>query len=261
MSWRRVRAVALRQWWTLRHSGPRQFEMLFWPVMEIIVWGLVTLYLLQQVGAQILPGYFIGGMTLWVVLNRCQEELAIAVLEESWSENMLNLAGSPLKPIEYLAGSLLVSLLKACLTATTMALLARLLYGYNILELWPALPFAIAALVITGWSLGLITVGLILRYGRRVDVLGWSFSHFFQPLACAVYPVKVLPPALQAVAGLLPASHAFEATRAATQGDLAVGELVIGLALSVIWLVLAALFCQTGVQRAREVGRLSSLGE
>jgi ABC-2 type transport system permease protein len=115
--------------------------------------------------------------------------------------------------------------------------------------------------VIFGWALGLVSVGLVLRYGRRVDVLVWSFSHLVQPLACAVYPIKVLPPALQVIAGLLPAAHAFEASRAAISGEWAGQELIVALAGAVLYLLLGALYCQAGLARARQIGRLASLGE
>lgn len=261
MSWRRVRGVAMRHWLTLKRSWPRIFDVFFWPIVEITIWGLVTLYLLQQVGAEIVPGIFLGGMILWVLLYRSQEDLAVAVLEESWSENLLNLFASPLRPAEYLLGAMLVGFVKTLFAAGAMGTLAWLFYRYSLLELGPTLLLAGAALIIFGWALGLVTVGLIFRYGRRVDVLAWSFSHLVQPLACAVYPVKVLPPALQLVAGLLPASHAFEAARAALGGQFAGGELVLALAGSLAALALAALYCQRGLVRAREIGRLATLGE
>ena len=261
MSWRRIRGAARRHWWTLRRSWPRIFDVFFWPTIEIIVWGLVTVYLVQQVGAQFSPAFFLGGMILWVVLYRAQEDLAVSVLEESWSDNAINLFGSPLKPAEYLAGAMLVGLVKTILSAAAMALLGWFLYGYNLLTLGTTLLPALAALVLSGWSLGLVAVGLILRHGRRVDILAWSFSHLIQPLACAVYPVKVLPPALQVLAGFLPASHAFEATRAATAGEFAAAELTLAIGGGIITLGLAALYCQAGLNRAREIGRLAHLGE
>lgn len=261
MSWRRVRGVARRHWWTLKRSWPRMFDVFYWPTVEIIVWGLVTLYLLEQVGAEIVPGVFIGGMILWVMLYRAQEDLAVSVLEESWSENTINLVGSPLRPIEYLAGTMLVGCLKTLLSVVAMGALAWALYGYRLWELGPTLALAGLALVFSGWALGLIAVGLILRYGRRVDVLAWSFSHLVQPLACAVYPIKVLPPALQGVAALLPAAHAFEASRAATVGQFAAGELTLALSGGLIFLGLAAIYSRAGLERARSIGRLATLGE
>lgn len=261
MRWRRVRGIARRQWLTLHHSLPRIFEVFYWPIVEVLVWGLVTVYLLAQVGATFVPAVFLGGMILWIVLYRSQEDLAIAVLEENWAGNTLNIFGSPVQPLEYVVGSFLVGLVKTAFSAGAMALLAWLLYGFNLLTLGPTLIGVVVALVVFGWALGLVVIGLILRYGRRMDVLAWSFSHLVQPLSCAVYPVKVLPIPLQVVAGLLPSAHAFEAARAAVAGEPSHQETAVAIASALVALVLAGWYAQRGLARAREIGRLATVGE
>ena len=37
MSLRRVLAIALRQWLTLRHSIPRLLEVFYWPILEVVL--------------------------------------------------------------------------------------------------------------------------------------------------------------------------------------------------------------------------------
>ncbi len=106
-----------------------------------------------------------------------------------------------------------------------------------------------------------MTVGLILRFGRQVDVLAWSFAILFQPIVCAVYPLRVLPPAMQVVAGLLPPTHIFEAVRAAAAGTPDPVELLIGLVGGLVALGLALVYYWTGVTYARAQGRLASTGE
>ncbi|MCC7104591.1 MAG: ABC transporter permease [Chloroflexi bacterium] len=261
MRLRRIKGVARRQWLTLRHSLPRAFDVFYWPIVEVIVWGLVTVYLLAQVGATFLPSVFLSGMILWIVLYRAQEDLAVAVLEESWAGNVLNLFGSPLEPLEYVFGSFLVGLVKTALAAGAMSLLAWALYGFQIWSLGVSLIGVLVALILSGWALGMVVIGLILRYGRRMDVLAWSFAHLVQPLSCAVYPVKVLPPVLQALAGLLPSAHAFEAARAAVAGQPDWRETTIAIASGVLALLLAGWYAQRGLVRAREMGRLASVGE
>ena len=261
MSARRIMGVALRQWLAFRHSVPRMFEVLYWPVLEVVLWGLVTQYLLTQSGASFAPSLLIGGMILWTLLHRAQEDLSIAFLEETWSQNLPNVFASPLQPMEYLIASALVGATKVLGAGLAVAGLAALFYGYALWELGPTLLLAVPALVASGWALGLVTLGLILRYGRQVDVLGWSFAILVQPLVCAVYPLKVLPPSLQFVAGLLPPTHVFEAARAASAGAPDWGELMIGLTGGIVALALGCLYYQTGLNRAREVGRLASTGE
>ena len=98
------------------------------------------------------------------------------------------------------------------------------------------------SLITFGWALGLFTVGLVLRYGRQVDVLAWSIAILVQPLVCAVYPLNILHPAAQVVAGLLPPTHIFEATRAAVAGEPNLTELLIGFVGGLIALGLSLAF-------------------
>jgi len=261
MSRRRIFAIALRQWLTLRHSIPRLFEVFYWPILEVTLWGLVTRYLLEQAGGVFSPGLLIGGMILWAMLHRAQEDMAIAFLEESWSQNLPNLFSTPLHPLEYFVASAIVGSVKIALAALAVSLLAAVFYGYALWEIGPTLIGAIPGLVAFGWAIGLVTVGLILRFGRQVDVLAWSFAILFQPIVCAVYPLRVLPPSMQIVAGLLPPTHIFEAVRAAAAGTPDPVELSIGIVGGVFVLGLALLFYWSSIGYAREHGRLASTGE
>lgn len=261
MSGRRIMGIALRQWLTLRRSVPRLFDIFYWPVLEVTLWGLVTQFLLNQAGAQFAPSLLIGGMILWTLLHRSAEDLAVAFLEETWSQNLANLFASPLQPLEYLLGACLVGTVKVLAAAGAVTALAFLFYGFAIWDLGPTLLGAVPALILFGWAIGLGTMGLALRYGRQVDVLAWSVTIVIQPLVCAVYPLNVLPPYLQTVAGLLPPTHVFEATRAAAAGTPAWSELLIGFLGSVIALGIGCVYYLTGLSQARVQGRLSSAGE
>lgn len=261
LSGRRILGIALRQWLTLRHSIPRLFEVFYWPILEVVLWGLVTQYLLTQSGGTFAPSLLIGGMMLWAMLHRAQEDLAIAFLEESWSQNLPNIFSSPLHPLEYFLASALVGSVKVLLAAVAVSVLAFLFYGFGIWQIGPTLLGAIPALVAFGWAMGLFTVSMILRYGRQVDVLAWSFAVLFQPLVCAVYPLNVLHPALQVVAGLLPPTHVFEAARAASAGTPNPTELLIGFVGSLVALAGALAFYLNSLAHAREHGRLASAGE
>lgn len=261
LSRRRILGIALRQWLTLRHSIPRLFEVFYWPVLEVTLWGLVTQYLLSRAGGTFTPSLLIGGMMLWTMLHRAQEDLSIAFLEESWSQNLPNLFSSPLHPIEYFLASAMVGLGKVLFAGTAVSVLAFLFYGYGLWEIGPTLIAAMPSLVMFGWAMGLLTVGLILRYGRQVDVLAWSVAVLIQPLVCAVYPLNVLHPSLQIVAGILPPTHIFEATRAAAAGTPNGVELLIGLVGSVIALLLGLWYYLVSLQYARREGRLASAGE
>ena len=44
-SWRRVGALLLRHLYVLRRSWPRLLELAYWPTVQMVLWGFVTLFL------------------------------------------------------------------------------------------------------------------------------------------------------------------------------------------------------------------------
>jgi ABC-2 type transport system permease protein len=42
---RRVGAVVLRDFYVLRRSPPRLLEIVYWPLVEVLIWGYVSVFL------------------------------------------------------------------------------------------------------------------------------------------------------------------------------------------------------------------------
>ena len=45
---RRIGALVLRHLYLLRTSWPRVLELMYWPTVQMILWGLVTMFLLTN---------------------------------------------------------------------------------------------------------------------------------------------------------------------------------------------------------------------
>ena len=99
MKLHRITALVFRHLYLYRRSLPRIMEIFYWPFLDLVIWGFITLYLARY-QAQI-PGFitfFLGALILWDVLFRSQQGITISFLEELWSRNLMNLFASPLKP-------------------------------------------------------------------------------------------------------------------------------------------------------------------
>ena len=86
-------------------------DILFWPLIDLFVWGFLTVYLSQARG----PGYvglswLIGGIIFWTLLYRSLQDVAVQMLEDIWARNFLNLFASPLGLSEFVAALLIVAL-------------------------------------------------------------------------------------------------------------------------------------------------------
>ena len=164
LSVRRIAALALRHLYVLRGSWPRIIELMYWPLMQMFLWGFITLFLLKNSSyvAQA-AGVLVSGMLLWDTLFRSNLGFAVSFLEEMWSRNFGQLFVSPLRPWELAAALMIMSLIRTVISMLPAALLSQPLFGVWIFDLGPALVAFFSCLLIFGWTVGLVVSSLVLR--------------------------------------------------------------------------------------------------
>jgi ABC-2 type transport system permease protein len=260
-----VMAFTSRHLYLYKRSLPRLMEVFYWPVLDLLVWGFVSMYLAGYAGDGALPdfvAFFIGALILWDMLFRSQQGLTVSFLEDMWSRNLLSVFVSPVTPVEYVASLLVMSMVKLLLASTVMVILALVLYSYNIFLLGLPLVPLVANLIIMGWSVGIITTAIILRYGQEAEVLAWGIAFLFQPVSAVFYPVSVLPPVLQKVAFFIPSSHVFEGMREVISGGaFPTNELVWAACLNVLYVAAAVVFFSWNLRTVKRKGLLAKVGE
>ncbi len=258
--WSRVKGVVLRHLIYLTRSLNRLTDVFWWPSVSLLVWGLFTVYTRDRLPMVTL--WLLGALILWVIVMRSQNEISVSLMDEVWSENLLNLFSTPLKFREFLAGLLIVSIIKLSLSLATLIITAYFLYRYNIFILgYNFIPFVIS-LIIFGWSIGILINSLILRFGRDSEALAWTAVIAVQPFSCVFYPLSVLPPAAQTVALMLPSTYIFEGMRALIfSGDLPVFYLLMAFFLSITYFVLSLFIFRHTLIRSKETGLLARLME
>ncbi len=238
-------------------------EIFYWPFLDLLVWGFVTVYLARYKEA--LPGFvsfLIGALILWDILFRSQQGIAVSFLEDVWSKNLLNLFTTPLSPFEYLISLMLVSMVKLFLASTVLVTLAWLLYSFNVFVIGISLIPLVANLVIMGWSIGIVTIAIILRFGQEAEVLAWGVAFLFQPVSAVFYPVSVLPPFLQVIARYLPSSHIFEGMRWVIDGGgFPLHEILWAGGLNCAYVLAAFLFFSWNFNVVKRKGLLAKVGE
>jgi ABC-2 type transport system permease protein len=249
----RIAALMARHLYLYNRSLPRLMEVFYWPLLDLTIWGFITLYLAKfQPQVSVFATFLLGALILWDVLFRAQQAITLTFLEDVWARNLINLFGSPLKPSEFLVAAMLISILKFVAVSVVMALCAATFFSYNILALglW-LLPF-VANLIVMGWAIGVFTSSLIMRFGQEASYLAWGVVFLFQPISCVFYPIEVLPAWLQPIAKMNPASHVFEGMRAVlSQGAApwshltwAIGLNLIFMTCAIVWFFRTFAFCQ-----------------
>jgi ABC-2 type transport system permease protein len=259
----RIGAMVLRYVYLLRSSWTRLADLVYWPAVQLLVWGFLQIYITQNAGFFARAGgMFIGAVLMWDILFRGQLGFSISFLEEMWSRNLGNLMISPLRPIEFVCALMIMSIIRLAIGMVPVTLLAIWFFGFNIYALGLALAAFFLNLILTSWSVGMVVSGVVMRNGMGAESLAWTVMFVLMPLTCVYYPVSVLPSWLQWIAWLLPPTYVFEGMRALILDHEFRGWLMVqAFALNAIYFAGAVMVFLELLRSARRIGSLLQSGE
>ena len=259
----RIYALVLRHIHIWRSSVMRLIDSIYWPAVQMVMWGFMTQYLLPQASfvAQA-AGVLLSGLLLWEVVVRGNLSLSIAFLEEMWSRNLGHLFVSPIRSWEMATGIIIVALLRSLLGLIPVSLMAWAFFGFSIYSLGLPLIAFFLILQMFSWSVGLAMSGLIMRVGQSAESFAWAAVFILMPISGVYYPISVLPYWLQPFAYVLPTSYVFEGMRSILLEHSAQWHL-LGLAfvLSAVYLVIGFQVFLWFFRSSRRAGSLLTQGE
>ena len=258
---RRVHALVLRYVLLVGRDPSRLVDLVIWPFIDITVWGFLTLYV-NQTGTT-LPNamaIFLGGAILWNVFLRAAQDASVSFLDDVWARSVVTLFASPLRLVEYGASLMAVGVIKVILGLSVMGVAAWLLYAFDLLTFGPwLLPFA-ANLVLFGYTLGLLALAAIVRFGGRWQILAWSLPWIVMPVSSVYWPESVLPPSVRLAAQASPMNHVFEGMRAVvTTGAMPLWRLAAATVENLVYLALTAALVARVFRNALDRGALPKL--
>jgi ABC-2 type transport system permease protein len=259
----RVMAMIERHLYLLGSSPVRLVDLAYWPTVQLLTWSFLQLYVGRTSQLPVLAaGTLIGGILLWDVLFRGQLGFSMSFLEEVWSRNLGHLLMSPLRPGEFVLSLMIMSILRLTIGLIPAVIIATTFFGFDLATLSFAIPFLFINLMLTAWSVGLVTSGLILRNGLAAETIAWSAMFAMMPFACISYPVATLPGVLQPIAWALPPTYVFEAMRAMLIAkSFRLDLLIESFALNLVWIGLGAVGFRALLASARRAGSLLAMGE
>ena len=262
-SLQRIGAMVLRYYYLMRSSWPRLLELIYWPMVQMLMWGFLQSYVDQNASFFARAGgTFIGAVLLWDILFRGQLGFSVSFLEEMWARNMGNLMMSPLRPLEFVAALMVMSIVRLAIGMVPVTLVALWLFDFNLYGLGFALAAFFANLIFTSWAVGILVSGLILRNGMGAEGLAWTIMFLLLPLTCVYYPVSILPHWLQVVAWALPPTYVFEGMRALLIDHVFRADLMVyALALNLFYFTVSVLLFMKLLEAARRHGSLIQTGE
>lgn len=235
---RRLMAFWLRHIYPLRRDFDLLSDMLYWPIIDVIVWGITSQWLGSGSGETSLAGAVLTGLILWNIIWRSQSEVSRNLIDEIWNNNIVNLFSTPLSVGEWMVGVLSLSLMKMSFTVTIISSIIMALYRVNVLALgWWLIPFFIGA-VMSGWWVGFIAAGIVIRWGPKVQTVVWTLPGVLLPFSVVFFPLALLPSALKPISYALPTTYIFESMRSVLiHGTVDWRFLVISFGLNILYLL------------------------
>lgn len=251
----RIWGVFLRYFYGARKGVHQLSDLFYWPFFDILLWGLTSLWIQQYTPGKHIPLLLLTGLVFWQIAWRGSIDIAISLLQEFWHRNLMNLFSTPLKLSEWIAGVLLLSVMKLCLTISFGALMVYVFYALNVFTIgWMFIPFAIA-LVIFGWALSFLSSSAIIYWGHRVEMFTWMAAFLFAPFSAVFYPVEVLPSWAQTISWCLPITYIFQGMRLILNGgEFPMGNFWISMGLNGLYLSLSIMLFCFAFERSRRKG-------
>lgn len=255
MKFHRIYAVILRHFYILRRSPDRMSEAFYWPTIDILIWGLTSLYFSRTSNIPHIVLIILSGIIFWTFIWRGQNEITMSLLEELWNKNLVNIFVAPLTLSEWIIAVLIGGLIKTGMSFFFVIILSLILYKTSVFYYgFYLLPFLLL-FILTAWSVGFFVAGLILRYSTKIQTLAWSMIAVISPFSAAYYSLSTLPLWAQKVALFIPTSYVFEAMREVIQkGTLDPHKLFVSFLLNAVYLLLSLVYLKKSFDKVLEKG-------
>lgn len=259
MSLSRIRAILLQEVYITEHSVEVIIDLPFFSLTTTLAFGFITAFL-SRITNPTVASYLFLGMLLWEIVRVAQYSMSLGALWNIWSRNLSNMFISPLTIGEYIVAQMISATIKALLIFGVMTGIAATLFAFNIYAMGLGnLALLFVNLVFFAWSMGLIVLGIIFRFGTRIQALAWGLVFLFPPLTGTYYPLSVLPDWLQVIARAIPVTFAFEAARASLSTQAVQWQdMIVAFVENGIYFGLAVGFFAFMYRRSRQTGQFAS---
>ena len=263
MNLNKMYGLFLRHFYLIKSSLPRVLDLIYWPTIQIILWGFISKFFsIYSDYYNNTLGIILTCAILYDILFRSSISFNMLFLEEIWSRNFTNLFIAPLKLKEIIISLIFTALIRTLIGLVPAIILTSPLFGVSILKLGFPLLILFLSLYIFGITLGLFVSSGLMRYGPSFENIAWSSLFLLAPLGCIYYPIEILPEFFQVIAKGLPLVYIFDETRnILINGLVSYENIKQAYLLNLIYLIFGICLFYISFLKARVKGSLINMGE
>ena len=253
----------LRHFYLIKGSLPRILDLIYWPTIQIILWGFISKFFsIYSDYYNNTVGIILTCAILYDILFRSSISFNMLFLEEVWSRNFTNLFIAPLRLREIIVSLIFTALVRTLIGLVPAIILTSPLFGVSILKLGLPLLLLFLSLYIFGITLGLFVSAGLIRFGPSFENIAWSSLFLLAPLGCIYYPIEILPSFFQLIAKALPLVYIFDEARNILINDFVnYDNLKYAYLLNIIYLIIGIGLFYRSFLKARIKGTLINMGE
>ena len=263
MNFDRMYGLFLRHFYLIKGSIPRILDLIYWPSIQIILWGFISkFFTIYSDYYNNTVGIILTCAILYDFLFRSSISFNMLFLEEIWSRNFTNLFITPLKLNEIIISLIFTALIRTLIGLVPAIILTSPLFGVSILKLGFPLLLLFISLYIFGITLGLLVSSGLLRFGPSFENIAWSSLFLLAPLGCIYYPIEILPELFQFIAKCLPLVYIFDETRNILINEMInYNNLIYAYILNLFYLIISIVMFYISYSQAKKKGTLINMGE
>ena len=263
MNLNKMYGLFLRHFYLIKSSFPRVLDLIYWPTIQIILWGFISKFFsIYSEYYNNTLGVILTCAILYDILFRSSISFNMLFLEEIWSRNFTNLFVAPLKISEIITALTLTALIRTLIGIVPAILLMSPLFNVSIIKMGPSLILLFLSLYIFGITLGILVTSGLLRFGPSFENTAWSSLFLLAPLGCVYYPISILPEWLQYISKFLPLVYIFEEARSIlVSNSVEFTNILTALSLNLLYFFLAVIIFYFSFYGARKKGTLVNMGE
>jgi len=249
-SFRRVLAHGYHIIISAKRDAFRLLDVTFWPM---VLFFSMTLFAGSFTHDPRATGVVVLGALGWRIIYHFQMEAVQLYMDNYWMGMIEHVMISPVRWWEFILGGSLSALAKILVIALLFLGLGHLVFHFTVRH-WGATLAGFLACAGCGLVLAVVSLGVALLKRGDAFAFIFAFPDAIAVLSGVFYPVTVFPAPVRLLAETLPTTHAFNLLKA-TLG-LAPWNPLAYFATLAVWLLLAVLFTNWALGKARRDGKL-----